>query len=81
MTKTETKKREELPFFSFVPPQVVPEVAQSAYNSDFRPLHVSWCVKNVLVRTPREIHGFPGTNIVNFYDNNSYLINYSQQRE
>ena len=60
------KKSEKLSFLASVPPQVVPEVAQSAYNRDFRPLHVSWCVKNVLVRTPREIHGFPGTNIVNF---------------
>ena len=58
----------------FVPPQVVPEVAQSAYNRDFRPLHVSWCVKNVLVRTPREIHGFPGTNIVIFAVINNYIL-------
>lgn len=49
-----------------VPPQVVLEVAQSAYSRDFRPLHVSWCVKNVLVRTPRENRVFPGTNIGNF---------------
>ena len=61
-TKKEKNSRSSLS----VTPQVVPEVAQSAYNRDFRPLHVSWCVKNVLVRTPREIPGFPGTNIVNF---------------
>ena len=60
------QKSEKLLFLASVPPQVVPEVAQSAYNRDFRPLHVLWCVKNVLVRTPREIHGFPGTNIVIF---------------
>ena len=60
------QKSEKLSFLASVPPQVVPEVAQSAYNRDFRPMHVSWCVKNVLVRTLREIRGFPGTNIVFF---------------
>ena len=63
---TRVQKRKTFRSSFFVPPQVVPEVAQSAYNRDFRPLHVSWCVKNVLVRTPREIRGFPGTNIVFF---------------
>ena len=33
--KCKTKKSEKLSFLASVPPQVVPEVAQSAYNRDF----------------------------------------------